>query len=449
MPRKALNAEDIREKEDKNKDKKANTSKEKASSKKKETKPKVATKTEVIVGDEKKKEKKASVKKPVAKKATAKKVDTKKADAKKADTKKASTKKADAKKVDTKKADTKKASTKKVDAKKAGTKKVDAKKATAKKAGTKKASTKKASTKKVGTKKVGTKKLETTKKTSTKKKKTEDPVVDKIKDFLTKITLIQEDESETKTTKKRAKNNSAMHIKDTTAEGETETSTPKKGKKKTEYILEYYDLPYRYNETVVRILAQTPKKLFVYWDISDNDREKYTKVFGETFFYETYPVLLLHNEDYNYTTEIPINDFANSWYIEINDAKSKYTIQLGRKFKNKPYIANSDIMNEHNVILENDYLPIVDSNKLESPNDHILFEKFKSIIKFRNIKTYEENNKKLNSNDFKNKVGKIYNIYDIYAELYNEEIEEGVFDMTNPTSAELGKVKMAGSSFFK
>ena len=40
-------------------------------------------------------------------------------------------------------------------------------------------------------------------------------------------------------------------------------------------VLEYYDLPYHYNETIVKILAQTPKILYVYWDISDSDREKY------------------------------------------------------------------------------------------------------------------------------------------------------------------------------
>ena len=42
-------------------------------------------------------------------------------------------------------------------------------------------------------------------------------------------------------------------------------------------MLEYYDLPYRYNETVVKILYQTPTILFVYWDISDFDRENYIK----------------------------------------------------------------------------------------------------------------------------------------------------------------------------
>ena len=62
-----------------------------------------------------------------------------------------------------------------------------------------------------------------------------------------------------------------------------EKENKKEENKKMNYLLEYYDLPYRYNETVVKILAQTPKRLFVYWDIADSDREKYIKTFGEDF----------------------------------------------------------------------------------------------------------------------------------------------------------------------
>ena len=46
-------------------------------------------------------------------------------------------------------------------------------------------------------------------------------------------------------------------------------------------IVEYYDLPYRYNQTVVKVLAQTPTNLFIYWDISDEDREQYVKEYLE------------------------------------------------------------------------------------------------------------------------------------------------------------------------
>ena len=77
-------------------------------------------------------------------------------------------------------------------------------------------------------------------------------VIEKIKTFLTKISELKKEAAEEE---------------ETEVENESEIEKPK-------YILEYYDLPYRYNETEVRVLAQTHQKLFVYWDISDNDRKK-------------------------------------------------------------------------------------------------------------------------------------------------------------------------------
>ena len=66
-------------------------------------------------------------------------------------------------------------------------------------------------------------------------------------------------------------------------------------------ILEYYDLPYRYNQTVVKVLAQTPTTLFIYWDISDEDRNNFVKQYGENFFNDTKPVLIIHNKTMNYS----------------------------------------------------------------------------------------------------------------------------------------------------
>ena len=96
-------------------------------------------------------------------------------------------------------------------------------------------------------------------------------------------------------------------------------------------IIEHYELPYRYNETIVKILYQTPNTLFVYWDISDKDRKKFIEQYGENFFEVTHPILIVHNDTYNYSFEIPINDFANSWYLRVNDSKCNYRVELGRK----------------------------------------------------------------------------------------------------------------------
>ena len=104
-------------------------------------------------------------------------------------------------------------------------------------------------------------------------------------------------------------------------------------------ILEYYDLPYRYNQTVVKVLAQTPTTLFIYWDISDKDRENFIRQYGADFFNNTKPVLIIHNKTMNYSFEIEIDDFANSWYLHVNDSNCEYYVELGRR----PKYNNSEI----------------------------------------------------------------------------------------------------------
>lgn len=254
----------------------------------------------------------------------------------------------------------------------------------------------------------------------------EETVIEKIKSFIAKIAAMQEEARKENVDSKEEKVVSKEKVK-------TEKQSKKVDVRNVEYLPEYYDLPYRYNETIVKILAQTPKKMFVYWDVSDADREKYVKAFGEDFFYKTYPVLLLYNEDKKYVKEIQINDFANSWYIEIDDPKTKYTIQLGRKFKaNTLSTINMEKVAENNIILYTDYLPFANSNVIEIPNDRVLLDKLPKFIKFRNVKTNEEITKDLRN--FKDIFGKTYDVKEFYEEHYKDEISEGMFDMANPSS---------------
>ena len=257
------------------------------------------------------------------------------------------------------------------------------------------------------------------------KKKTEkeETVIQKIKNFISKIIEMQEEQE----TDEIDSEENITNI--------DKIASAKKKIEKTKYMLEYYDLPYRYNETVVKILAQTPKRLFVYWDISDDDRKKFQEAFGERFFEETYPVLLVHNEDRDYTFEVPINDFANSWYLDINDPKSKYVIQLGRKFRTKPEFINIASVQTNLVELKNDYVPITTSNVLEVPNDHILFENLEDKVLYRNVKTNKESYVEIANSKFMKKISKIYNIYDLYKEIYKNELGDGsLTDLLNPSS---------------
>ena len=217
-----------------------------------------------------------------------------------------------------------------------------------------------------------------------------------------------------KTTKVTSKSATTKSAKKTTSSSKT------RNRKKSVEIVEYYDLPYRYNQTVIKLLAQTPKSLFVYWDISDEDRKNFIMQYGENFFNETKPVLLVHNETMNYTFEVEINDFANSWYLKVNDADCVYKIELGRKYINKPLNIN------------NDYIYITESNDLESPNDHILFNNLASVY-FKNVKTNQKFEKKISDITTLKNIGKIYNIYDLYKKIYSEENISN-FDLNNPSS---------------
>ena len=283
---------------------------------------------------------------------------------------------------------------------------------------TKKVLKEKNSSKSKTSKKTKAKKAETTKKTSAASKKSDS----------------------SKTAKKEVKEKNNKLKKETIKKAVRTAKIPaKKPKKelKQEYLQEYYDLPYRYNETVVKILAQTPKRLFVYWEISEKDRETYLNAFGEDFFEKTYPVLLVHNEEMNYTFEVPINDFANSWYLDIQDPKTKYVVQLGRKFRNIQDIRPvKEIIEKENINLQNDYIEITNSNELEAPNDHVLFESLGNQVTYRNVKNGYEFNKDISS--VIEKLSKNYkdaDIKEIYRELYGEEISEDI--LSNPSSGSL------------
>ena len=182
------------------------------------------------------------------------------------------------------------------------------------------------------------------------------------------------------------------------------------------FVSEYYDLPYKYNKTVIKALAQNPNTLFVYWEISDEDVQNIKDKFGEDIFYTTKPVLIIHNLTDKYSFEIDINDFANNWYIHVNDTKCQYVIELGRRPKE----------GEVNHFPDN-YLYVTSSNMIESPNDHVLFydsEQFRQV-RFKNIHT----------NKYTTRVIKPFlkNMYELYRSLHLDK-ENVSFDFKNPSS---------------
>lgn len=287
---------------------------------------------------------------------------------------------------------------------------------------------------KLNKKKTSTKKTTATKVTSAKSVSGDKAKkVDDEKNKTKKLSTTKKRASSTKsastakksTTAKKRTTTSSVKKKSSTTTKKTTTTRKKISNKKLEenIVAEYYDLPYRYNETVVKILYQTPTILFVYWDISDYDRENYIKQYGENFFDNTKPVLKIYNLTKNYSFEVEINDFANSWYIHVNDANCVYRVELSRK--KIDYIEN----------LHFDYVYITSSNDIEFPNDHILLEDLPNVINFRNVKTNSVSKKDISTLHLIG-INKIYNVYDFYKTFYKDEIEEiNKNSIINPSSS--------------
>ena len=272
---------------------------------------------------------------------------------------------------------------------------------------TKKATTKKsAASSKTSTKKVSntakkstsnTKKTTNSKKAATIKKNSVAKKASSVKKNSTKVSAKKSEQSvEKTTTRKKA------------------SKTPKKTV--TKFQSEYYDLPYMYNKTVVKVLAQTPKMLFIYWEISEEDRNIFQKLYGENFFNNTKPYLIVYNDTLNYSFEVEVDDFANSWYLHINDANCEYHVELGRK-----PIQHMDRQSQSVYIPY--YVYVASSNEMSSPNNTILFDPNLKSIKFRNIKTDRVIEKDITQFKFITNIG-IFNIKELYNYLFpNENFE--------------------------
>ena len=108
--------------------------------------------------------------------------------------------------------------------------------------------------------------------------------------------------------------------------------------------------------------------------------------------------------------------------MHVADSKCDYRIELGRR----PIVKNEK--------LNTDYIYITTSNEIESPNDKILFNKEQKMVYFRNVKTKVESSKYINTISFMQNIGKIYDIYDLYKVIYQNEDVEGIYNTSNPSS---------------
>jgi len=96
---------------------------------------------------------------------------------------------------------------------------------------------------------------------------------------------------------------------------------------------EYYELPQKYQHTVIRLLVQSPTRMFAYWEVSDETIKSFNAQHKN--YADCKAVLKVTNLTNNYSYTIPIDPYANNYYIDVEDSGCKYQVELGRLVRNK------------------------------------------------------------------------------------------------------------------
>ena len=69
------------------------------------------------------------------------------------------------------------------------------------------------------------------------------------------------------------------------------------------------------------------------------------------------------------------------------------------------------------------------------PNDRILFDNIQTKVIYRNVKSGKETTMEISNLEFAKNMGNVYSIYDIYKEIYKNEMNsDDLINLLNPSS---------------
>lgn len=144
---------------------------------------------------------------------------------------------------------------------------------------------------------------------------------------------------------------------------------------------EYYDLPIKYDQTLIRLLVQSPTRMYAYWEVSDDTMKYFSNNFHN--YSDCTPALKITNITKNYSYIIPVDPFANNYYIDVEDTGCDYKIELGRT-KNNEFL---NIYTSNNVTMPI-FSRIDDTKNNFIDSDEVLFGNYLCIADKKKIKVY-------------------------------------------------------------
>jgi hypothetical protein len=128
-----------------------------------------------------------------------------------------------------------------------------------------------------------------------------------------------------------------------------------------------YVLPEFYNYDTMVLYAVDPNWLFACWEISDHKKNAFIEDFGKYLWDKSVPILKVTNITRNESFNIRINDFSDSWYINVPYPNCLYKTEIGRNVSGRFFIS---LVNSNSV-----YVP----GKTPRDNTKVLFADYKNI----------------------------------------------------------------------
>lgn len=193
---------------------------------------------------------------------------------------------------------------------------------------------------------------------------------------------------------------------------------------------EYYELPNKYNKTVVRLLVQSPTRMFVYWEV-DEDSIKYFES-QKLDYASAQAILKVKNITMNYSYDIPIDPYSNNYYIDVKDPDCEYQVELGRVQNNKfvnLYTSNAATVPRSNPVYVGDEEEVIYRNyiKLDMTDKFTIYHRRRNYdLDGKNPQDYS--NLSLSTVDYTNTNGQVIN------EGSFSRYENGVSSMENFSS---------------
>jgi hypothetical protein len=99
-----------------------------------------------------------------------------------------------------------------------------------------------------------------------------------------------------------------------------------------------FNIPKGYDLDRIVLIARDPHTLYTYWEISQSRINALLLEFGHELFEKSTPAIKVTNISKNSSMFVMINEYANNWYINVEDANCMYIVEIGRRVSDMFFI---------------------------------------------------------------------------------------------------------------